>query len=517
MYWTGAGPAPAPPPPLWQCGQFAGQCDPSAIITLQRFLDLANGRRATFPIHGGGQAWGVDGCNSGHRLHPQGCSKQSPCTGPTNSGICNPDNYQWWTYYWQEGRHPYYSALPAGDGADLLPALYRVYAQTLPLHMARVRSWWNHSGAVFPERFYLFGPIDNPTYGCETPPASPDKATGLFQKYHIVGTLALCALGLDDFDYHSGGGVVDPAMKQRLAEFVIPICLNATTYYLAHYPQTGPGGKLDLFPAQAEETWQCPAEPQVNRSNCVTNPASDIAGLWSVTTRMMQPALAKMLTAAQVASLRDLLLHIPPLPKGPRPYNPLPTSDEVYLPASRVPLVPVNSENIALHAVFPFRLTHVGEDDSLMNLTLARATFAHRPFPCHANSFWCEDGNVAALLGLTNEAAYDVLAACMVPTDPGWRFPIWHGGGGDTVPTMMPQSILRQTLHSMVLQHNRAGELLLFPAWPVHWDVSFKLHAPMGTVVEARCVNGSVSHLVVTPTARLKDVRLLGCKADDTI
>ena len=63
---------------------------------------------------------------------------------------------------------------------------------------------WNHSGAVFPERFYLFGPIDNPTCkpqlhvfhwcalsqqlagctdGCFVPPASPDLVQGLYQKY----------------------------------------------------------------------------------------------------------------------------------------------------------------------------------------------------------------------------------------------------------------------------------------------------------------------------------------------
>ena len=157
--------------------------DPTAVLILQRYLDLANGRQALYPIHGGGQAWGVDGCvDDDSPLHP--CTdSDNPCPSPTNSGVCNPDNYNWWTYYWQEGRHPYYSALPAGDGVDMLPALYRVYAQTLPLHQARVRSWYNHSGAVFPERFYLFGPIDSPTYGCNIPPRSPDLATGLYQKY----------------------------------------------------------------------------------------------------------------------------------------------------------------------------------------------------------------------------------------------------------------------------------------------------------------------------------------------
>ena len=83
------------------------------------------------------EAWGCDGRQDNCADGPGNvCEKCDD--GPTNSGVCDPDGYQWWTYYWQEGRHPYYSALPAGDGAEMLPALYRVYAQTLPLHMARV-------------------------------------------------------------------------------------------------------------------------------------------------------------------------------------------------------------------------------------------------------------------------------------------------------------------------------------------------------------------------------------------
>ena len=77
---------------------------------------------------------------------------------------------------------------------------------------------------------------------------------------------------------------------------------------------------------------------------------------------------------------------------------------------------------------------------------------------------------------------------------------------------MMPQSILRQTLHSMLLQHTPKGELLLFPSWPAGWDVSFKLHAPRGTVVQGRCTNGTVEGLLVTPASRLADVRVLGCE-----
>ena len=185
-------------------GGFAG--DPSAMLTVQRYLDLADGRQSVYPIHGGGQAWSCgDLCSKVPDYpSPHSCAADdkrrnfSSCKVPTNGmGPCNPDSYRWWESYWQEGRHPYYSALPAGDGADLLPALYKVYNDVLPVHQARSKSWWGlkNGGAVIPERFYIFGPIDNPTYGCSTPPASPDLATGLYQKYHWVGTILLCSLG----------------------------------------------------------------------------------------------------------------------------------------------------------------------------------------------------------------------------------------------------------------------------------------------------------------------------------
>jgi len=119
--------------------------NPTAVGVLQRFLDLCNGRRARFPISGGGQAWGMGG--QGDPLYPN-----TTCTGPSNSGVCNPDVYEWWMWYWQEGRHPYYSSLAAGDAPDMLEAWLRLYADTLPLHQARAKSWYNHSGAVFPER-----------------------------------------------------------------------------------------------------------------------------------------------------------------------------------------------------------------------------------------------------------------------------------------------------------------------------------------------------------------------------
>ena len=79
-------------------------------------------------------------------------------------------------------------------------------------------------------------------------------------------------------------------------------------------------------------------------------------------------------------------------------------------------------------------------------------------------------------------------------------------------------SIVRQTLQNMVLGSDgslglaeQTGPILVFPAWPAGWDVSFKLHARGSTVVEARCENNSITHFAVTPPSRAKDVRVMGC------
>ena len=50
------------------------------------------------------------------------------------------------------------------------------------------------------------------------------------------------------------------------------------------------------------------------------------------------------------------------------------------------------------------------------------------------------------------------------------------------------------------------GKLNLFPAWPVEWDVDFKLHAPGRTLVEGVLRGGKLVKLKVTPKSRAKDI-----------
>jgi hypothetical protein len=61
------------------------------------------------------------------------------------------------------------------------------------------------------------------------------------------------------------------------------------------------------------------------------------------------------------------------------------------------------------------------------------------------------------------------------------------------------------TLQSMLLQSD-GDKILLLPAWPEDWDVSFKLCAAGNTTVECTYRDGKVRSLKVTPESRLNDV-----------
>ena len=66
----------------------------------------------------------------------------------------------------------------------------------------------------------------------------------------------------------------------------------------------------------------------------------------------------------------------------------------------------------------------------------------------------------------------------------------------------------------MVLQpaDDADGSMLLFAAWPCHWDVEFKLHGPRNTTVMGDLKNGELRSLVVIPKSRTNNVyNMLDC------
>jgi len=65
-----------------------------------------------------------------------------------------------------------------------------------------------------------------------------------------------------------------------------------------------------------------------------------------------------------------------------------------------------------------------------------------------------------------------------------------------------------KTLQAMIMQTD-GRKIYLFPAWPKEWNVDFKLHAPLRTVIEGTFINGMAKVLKVTPPSRTKDIALV--------
>jgi hypothetical protein len=110
------------------------------------------------------------------------------------------------------------------------------------------------------------------------------------------------------------------------------------------------------------------------------------------------------------------------------------------------------------------------------------------------------------LLGLTAEAAR-ILKVKIANSHASYRWPATWGPNFDWLPDQCHGGNLMATTHLMLLQH-RDDKILLLPAWPPDWDVSFKLHAPKQTTVEATVRGGKVVTLKVEPESRRKDVVL---------
>ena len=115
---------------------------------------------------------------------------------------------------------------------------------------------------------------------------------------------------------------------------------------------------------------------------------------------------------------------------------------------------------------------------------------------------WHQDGIFFARMGMTEEAAsYNTRKLQDSPR----RYPTFWGPGHDWVPDHNWGGSGMIGLQEMLMQ-TIGDQILLFPSWPIGWDVDFKLHAPNNTVVEGILKNGELIELKVIPENRLKDV-----------
>ncbi|MGE5295520.1 MAG: hypothetical protein ACM3VT_11885, partial [Solirubrobacterales bacterium] len=234
-----------------------------------------------------------------------------------------------------------------------------------------------------------------------------------------------------------------------------------------------------MHPSQALETWwEC------------TNPMPELAGCTAVTERLLS-----LSADAAPSGERELWQRL----HGKLPSLPLRDVEggKALAPAEKFDRKQ-NIENPELYAVFPFRLIALNRPNSDWGIQALK----HRWDAGHSG--WRQDDIFMAYLGLTEDACQGLVEHA-THHDPGERFPAFWGPNYDWTPDQCHGGVLMKTFQAMLMQTD-GRKILLMPAWPRNWDVSFKLHAPLQTVIEGEYRDGGLQTLKVTPESRRADV-----------
>jgi hypothetical protein len=417
---------------------------------LQRFINACGGRGA-YPIKFNGSIFTVD-------------AKVGDMT-------FDADFRKWGGPYWfQNTRLIYWPMLASGD-FDLIQPFFRMYLDARSLAQRRTALYFNHDGIFFPETMYFWGAYASSNYGWKRAGKRPSWVENTFIRHYYSNSLELLAMMMEYARYR------DDKQFQRAG--IAPLAEGVIEFYDKHY-ERDQNGKLRIAPAQALETWQD-----------VVNPLPEIAGLKYVLTMLLEDKVPIAKQSANIA--RRLLDQLPDIP----------TKDGATLrmlaAAERVFGQSTNRENPELYAVFPFRLFGIDKPD----LDIARYTYEKRQH--QATGGWQQDAIQAAYLGLGSKAR-DMVVENFSNSNPDMRFPAFWGPNFDWTPDQDHGNVAMMALQAMLLQTD-GSKIFIAPAWPIEWDVEFKLHAPGNTVVEGVIHQGKIEQFKTTPEKRLADVK----------
>ena len=361
----------------------------------------------------------------------------------------------------QNQRLVYWPMLKSGDFDLLIPQL-EFYLNIYKNAEERSRLYWGHEGACLTEQIENYGLPCYPEYGTKRPAHfDPGMERNAWLEYEWDTCLEFCMMAIKASRY-----------TQFDLERYMPLIRSCLRFFDEHYQylanQRGAkrldaDGHLVLYPGSGGETFKG-----------AYNSTSTIAALRTVAAAIGDTALLRRLPDITV---RDSMLQ----------------------PALHYERVQ-NVETTQLYPVFPWRMYGVGRPD----LQIARNTYLNDTLALKFRSHvgWKQDLIWAACLGLTDEAAR---LLTLKLSDGPHRFPAFWGPGYDWTPDHNWGGSAMIGLQEMLMQEVD-GKIYLFPAWPRHWDVKFKLHATRNTTVEAELKGGQIVHLKVTPDIRRSDI-----------
>jgi len=419
---------------------------------LQRYVQACQGR-GEYPIKFNGGTYTVEPAAMGKSF--------------------DPDFRNWGdSHWWQNVRHMYHPMLASGDW-EMMEPIWRLYESARPLAESRSALYHHAEGAYFPETMTVFGTYSGGDYGWDRSGHKPSEVLCPWWQYAWNQGPELVALMLDRWDYTRD----EKFLKAR----VLPMAESVLRYFDTRFKKDA-AGRVILDPTQVVETyWEG-----------VVNDMPSTAGLIAITHRLC--ALPVSLTTIEQ---RVFFLHM----QGACPS--LPIAEGRLAPAQKYVNKTSNVENGELYAVWPFRLISV-EKQGLMDE--ARKAYAARKN--HLDVGWGYDGNVAALLGLTEEAERILKLKC-ANSNPAYRWPATWGPNFDWLPDQNHGGNLLNTTNLMLLQAEpleQGGAIRVLPAWHRKWNVNFKLRAPGNTTVHCVARGGRILELQVEPAGRTKDI-----------
>lgn len=395
--------------------------------------------------------------------------------GTTGDFSYNADYRRWGGPYWfQNTRLIYWPMLESGD-LDMIQPLFKMYLKNLGYSKERVKHYFGHEGAMFPETQYFWGAYTQDNYGWEQERIKAGLTDSIgtvvnpYIRYHYEGSLELLSIMLDYYYFTES--------ESFALDTLLPFGNEVLTFYDQHYPRDEKGEIL-FYPAQAIESyWD------------VENPTPVVAGLrWTLNELLRLP---KHLTENKnTIYWEGMLARLPEIPVVTTEGD-----ESIILPAQdTLNSVRKNAENPELYAVYPFRIYGVGKS----GLSSAVNSFYERDIKGYQG--WFQDETQAAYLGLTKEAK-DIIQKRAKDKNKGSRFPAFWGPNRDWTPDQDHGGNLLKALQVMMVQ-NVGDSIYLFPAWPKEWDVAFKLHAAKNTIIEGHLENGVLRNLQVTPKER---------------
>ncbi len=425
--------------------------------TLQRYMQACAGR-SIFPIKFNGSIFTVE---------PKPMRKNG-----------NADWRRWGDcHWWQNVRMPYHAMQAAGD-FDLMMPLFDTFERIRPFTEARAKLYHNAEGCYFAETMTVWGTYANRDYGWDRTGKQPKDVDSKYWRFAWNQGLELVGLMLDYYE-HTGD-------KAFLENRLLPMATSVLKYFDTRFRKDA-DGRIILDPTQSVETYWFD----------VINDTPTVAGLIDLSIRLC--ALPENLTSAEQ---RKFFTHM----KTAAPVIPF---EDAQLAGKTVRRIGVaqkynpkrsNCENPELFPIWPFRIF------GLERPMLEEARNAYQLRGSHNDVGWGYDGNAAPLLGMTDEAAR-ILKVKIANSNAAYRWPATWGPNFDWLPDQCHGGNLMAAINYMLIQHS-GDKILLLPAWPKDWDVSFKLHAPRQTTVEAVYRGGKLEKLEVLPRERRKDITL---------